>query len=436
MERNDRSIVGFTMVGHGLVHTYELSIPILMTIWLLEFSVTTAVLGGAVTVGYALFGAGALPGGLLADRYGSRPLICACLAGMGLSFAALALVPGIASLTAVLACWGIAASVYHPAGLALISNGVHERGLGFAYHGMAGSVGIAAGPLATALLLLAFDWRTVAVVLAVPALVAAAVGWFLRFDEFAAVEAGEREWNPRADAPDDSARGDSSTSPLSERLRRSAGALAGDLRRLFTPAFLTVIVLATFVGLYYRGLLTFLPDVLGDFLEAAVGDPQLFDPESPLADEFDLAQYLYVGLLTVGIAGQYVGGRLSDAIEPDRGLVGVLCLLVVISLAFVPAANAGLLPLLALSAVLGFALFGMQPLEQATIAKYSNPETRGLSFGVVYLALFGVGALGATVVGVALTVSVLAAFVVLAGFASVAAALGLSLRRRVDAGRG
>lgn len=38
-----------------MVHTYELSIPVFMTIWLLEFGTTAAVLGVAVAVGYGLF---------------------------------------------------------------------------------------------------------------------------------------------------------------------------------------------------------------------------------------------------------------------------------------------------------------------------------------------------------------------------------------------
>ena len=84
MNDNSRSIVLFTGISHAIVHTYELSIPILVAIWLVEFPVTTATLGVVVSIGYALFGIGALPGGVLADRLGSRTLILGCLAGMGL----------------------------------------------------------------------------------------------------------------------------------------------------------------------------------------------------------------------------------------------------------------------------------------------------------------------------------------------------------------
>jgi len=71
---------GLVMLAHGMVHTYELSIPIFVSIWLAEFDtlhfagleigVTQATLGVVVTAGYALFGLGALPGGIVVDRIG------------------------------------------------------------------------------------------------------------------------------------------------------------------------------------------------------------------------------------------------------------------------------------------------------------------------------------------------------------------------------
>lgn len=415
MNGNDRSIVGFVMAGHGMVHIYELSIPILMTIWLLEFSTTAALLGTVVAVGYGLFGVGALPGGLLVDRYGSRTLVVGCLAGMGLSFLVLSVAPSIPGIAVALALWGISASVYHPAGLTLISNGVVDRGRGFAFHGMAGNAGIAGGPLVTALLLLAFDWQTVAVLLAVPALVAAAIGLRIEFDPTAAIDERDAETLDKSTGPE------------------SLSAFVDQSRTLFTAGFALVFVVVALNGLYYRGALTFLPDLLGDFLTAAVGDVRLglFGPDSAVAEEFDLSSYLYAGLLTVGIGGQYLGGRLTERIEPDRGLIVMLSTLCVIALAFVPAARAGLGGLVVASVALGFTLFAMQPLTQATITKYSVPESRGLSFGYTYLAIFGIGALGAAITGTVLTyASVSVMFVVLAGIAATAASFAVVLVTR------
>nr|WP_303651894.1 MFS transporter [Halovenus rubra] len=394
------------MAGHVMVHTYELSIPILMTVWLVDFSVTSATLGTVVAVGYALFGIGALPGGILVDRFGSKTLITCCLLGMGVSFLLLSAVPGVAGITLALGIWGITASVYHPAGLALISNGVEQRGAAFAYHGMAGNIGIAGGPFLTAVLLITLDWRTAVVILAVPSLLTAVAGLSISFDERAAVDAV-------ADG------GDSSVSITSVREFVTAS------KRLFTVGFLTVLVL--FNGLYYRGMLTFLPELLSGFLDTLLDTAPENGigpiPDGPVASEFDLSQYLYAGLLAVGIVGQYIGGLLTDRIRSEYGLAGMLSLLVVIALLFVPASNR-LSMLVLVSVALGFTLFAMQPLSQATIAKYSPPEHRGLSFGYTYFAIFGVGALGASLVGTAVTYgSVSTVFGLLASFAGIALAL-------------
>jgi len=411
MNSNDRRITGYAMAGHGLVHTYELAVPILVTVWLVEFSVTAATLGLGVSVGYALFGAGAIPGGVLVDRFGSRRLIAACLAGMGVSFALLSVAWGVGGVVLALGVWGLSASVYHPAGLALISNGVEQRGVAFAYHGMAGNVGIAGGPFLTAVLVVVLDWRTAVLVLAIPGLVAGLAGLRVDFDETRAVDAAT----------------DGGDAPVTEV--ESFADFRAASRALFTGGFLTVLGIVLFNGLYYRGVLTFLPELLSGFLRPLVGETGVsVGPlsEGPAGDRLDISQYLFTGLLGVGIAGQYVGGRLTDAVAPERGLAAGVAVLVGIALLFVPAAS-GSWSLVAASGALGFTLFGLQPLSQATIAKYSPPDSRGLSFGYTYLAIFGVGALGASLVGGVLTYgSAQTVFLLLAVFATVS--LGLSLR--------
>ena len=411
---NDRAIVGLVMLAHGLVHTYELSIPILVGIWLVQFPVTEAAIGVAVTVGTAFFGFGALPGGLLADAYGSKRLIVLCMLGMGASFVVLGLSGGLASITVALSLWGIAASVYHPAGLSLISKGVDQRGTAFAYHGMAGNVGIGLGPMVTAVLLIAFDWRLVVTVLAIPAGVGALVAATIDVDETAAV-------GDDAAATDGSggrsAGASGSVSSLSEFLANS--------RRLFVGGFVVVFAIMILSGLYYRGITTFLQQLLADLpmlSEVTVGEITL-----------EPSRFVYAGLLTVGIAGQYAGGKLTDRIRTEWGLAGGFGALAVVALLFLPAASAGLVPLLVASALLGFFLFTVQPMYQASVAEYSPPEARGLSYGYSYLAVFGVGAVGAVVAGTVLTYTsewgLFLTFTAVAGLASLLG-LGLGLRGR------
>jgi MFS family permease len=417
MRRNDRSIIAFSGISHAMVHTYELSIPILVVIWLVEFPVTTAEMGLVVGIGYGLFGAGALPGGVLADRFGSRTLITGCLVGMAGSFVLLSAAQSVWTIALALGLWGIAASVYHPAGLSLLSTGVENRGTGFAYHGMAGNVGIAFGPLATALLLLAFDWRVVALLLVVPAVGAVAYALTAEFDEMAAVG---------TDGGDDSGTGSGADPDQPTSLRQ----FLANTRSLFTVGFAVAMVIVMMNGLFYRGTLTFLPDVLGTFLPEVSEYVRLFDPDSPMAREIDLSSYLYAGLLTVGIGGQYLGGKLTDRVAPTAGLAVVFTALCLVALLFVPAAQAGVLTLLVISAALGLLLFALQPLYQATIAEYSPPGGRGLSYGYTYLASFGVGAAGAAIAGYLLSVvDVGGTFAVLAVFPALGAVLALLLFR-------
>ncbi len=447
MNANDRAIVALVMVAHALVHTYELAVPIFLPIWLAEFSVidlgvtelavTTATLGAAVTVGYGLFGVGALPAGVLVDRYGSRRLIAGCLLGMAGSFVALGLAPGVPTIALALAVWGVAASVYHPAGLALISKGVRERGTGFAYHGVAGNLGIGLGPLAATVLLLALEWRTVALLLAAPALLGAAYAVRARFDETAAVDVEA--------AADGGSRGDAAESTDNAGGGPGAGVdsladFLGESRRLFASAFALVFVLVMCSGLYYRGFLTFLPELLNDLpgfgpvrITAVLPSPLVDVLGVDAGDGRTLApsRYFYSALLLVGVIGQYAGGKLTDRVPVEYGIVGGFGALAVLVLLFFPAAELGVWPLLALGGALGIVMFGVQPINQATIAEYSPADARGLSYGYSYLGIFGVGALGATVSGTILAVaSPPALFAVLAALAAAAATIGAVLLRR------
>jgi len=145
-------------------------------------------------------------------------------------------------------------------------------------------------------------------------------------------------------------------------------------------------------------------------------------------DGFEPSDYVFVGLLVVGMAGQYAGGKLTERIDVERGLVTIFGLLAVLALAFVPAANAGLGALLVLCTLLGFFLFAVQPFYQVAVAQYSPADTRGLSYGYTYLGEFGFGAASIAIGGFVLGEFTLRLFfIVLASFALVGGLLSLAL---------
>jgi MFS family permease len=389
---DDRAVVGLVTLAHALVHTYELSIPVLVPVWLAEFGVSKTTLGAVATAGYALFGLGALPGGVLADRVGAPRLIAGCLVGMAGSFLVLSVAPSPAVIAVAVLLWGGAASVYHPAGLTLISRGVSDRGTAFAYHGIAGNLGVAAGPLVTALVLSVADWRVAAGVLAVPALVGVPLALTADVETPAtgptapdggpgAGEDGSGDRETGEDPPDgagDGPAGDDADAPAGGG--QSLGGLLDGSRALFATAFLLVFPVVVASGLYYRGVLTFLPVVLADAPGLAA--------RTVAGVAVEPSRFAYVGLLATGMAGQFAGGKLTDRTFPPRALV--------------PLVAVGPVGVAVAGATTGFALFFLQPLYQATVAELTPESVRGLSYGYTYLGVFGVGALGGVLAGAAL----------------------------------
>ncbi|WP_331233487.1 MFS transporter [Natronorarus salvus] len=377
MDGDDRSIARFTALSHATFHGYELSIPVFVVVWLDTFSVTAATLGLVLAAGFALVGIGGPPCGVLADRYGSKRLVLCSIGGMGLSFALIALSPNVLVLTFALVVWGAAASLYHPAGLSLISRGAEARGTVLGYHGAAGSVGTALGPSLALGLLVVLDWRSVAFAFVLPALFAVALGLW--------IDVGEG----------DVREGDAGTTEATADGGHVRSFLDSS-RSLLTGSFLVVFAVVMTYGIYYRGLTSFLPDVLSRLAIA--------EPVAVGGGTIDPAQAVYVGLLLVGVLGQYAGGRLTDRVASiERALVATFLVLALASLAFVPAAGMGIVALAAVCAVIGFAMYVFAPMGQALIAETVPADLHGLSYGYTYFGTFGVGALGASLAGATLT---------------------------------
>ena len=132
---------------HALVHVYELSFGTVEVEVGRQFGVGTEVTGMLASCFRLPFGLCALLAGWLADHFGAKRLLLVYL--FGSSFAAVLawFSPSLGTLFAAMFTLGVFASIYHPAGIALISRKTtaENRPMALSYHGIFGSAGIAAG---------------------------------------------------------------------------------------------------------------------------------------------------------------------------------------------------------------------------------------------------------------------------------------------------
>src|SRR5256885_2621641 len=173
MRREDRRVVAVLGFLHGVVHANILSIPIFLLAWKLEFGADDVTLGLLAAAGFGFYGLGAVPFGFLADRRPAGGLLLLCAAGIATSMVGVGASPSIPVLALSLGALGLFSGIYHPTGLSIISGVVAEQGRGMGWHGMGGSLGIAAGPaFVGAMLAIGWSWPSLAPLLGIPSLVA------------------------------------------------------------------------------------------------------------------------------------------------------------------------------------------------------------------------------------------------------------------------
>src|SRR5207249_4543349 len=155
MRREDRAIVGLLGFLHGAVHANLLAIPVFLNLpWRSEFHADSVVVGLLAATTYACFGFSSVPFGFLADRRPPTRLLMLSAGGIAVSLASLAFSTNLPWLALALAGLGLSSGIYHPTALAAISRSVEAQGAAMGWHGMGGSLGIALGPAAVAVLVL------------------------------------------------------------------------------------------------------------------------------------------------------------------------------------------------------------------------------------------------------------------------------------------
>jgi predicted MFS family arabinose efflux permease len=379
--------LGAIYAAHGASHGFVLVLPAVLVSLRTEFGASFTTLGTVATVSTMLYGLGALPAGLLADRVGAPVLlrVFAALSAVGCVLAAAA--PGIWWLAAALALLGAAGALYHPSGLAEVTLNAPGGGRELGIHGGFGNGGTALAPLVAGAVAAAWSWRASYAAAAAAAAVLLAV--LIR------------------------------QVPLDRRLPSQAEAAPGAVGR---GALVVVMFLAAAEGFVFQGFVTFLPA----FLAEVGGAGQAAAAKGGV---------LAAVVLLLGVPGQVLGGRLAEA-GPAALALRYACLYGGAVLAGLSVRAAGATALgVALAGLFSLLIFLGQPITNQLVARSTRAGRRGAAYGTYFSLSFGVGALAGAAGGVVADRSGLAAVFGFLGLVAVVNTVGgLAVRALLGSG--
>ena len=372
MNKEDKRVVFVATSAHMLTHAYMMIFPTVLVLMrhdpFLEMKGYFQ-LGVIGTLCYAMFGIGAIPSGIMADRHGSRKMLSICVfasalssLGAGLSFSVYPLILSMMFL-------GTAASMYHPSGLSFISRNVERKGKAMGYHGVGGNLGLALGPLLSGAVAALWGWRSAFILFAVLGFVLGAMITRLNVADNAKTR--------------------------KETSKQDGGASRSSLPMILFLVYTTSIL----YGLCYRGSMMYFPKHFVQNVHFALNDVAK-------------AGFLVSMVTLSGMLGQLLGGTLCDKLRrPEYAYLGVFLFTTPLFF-FIWLLKDWVL--FGVSLVFAPFFFAWQPIQNTLIARYAAQKSHGLSYGVNFMLIMGVGSLAASLGGyVTDQVDVAAVFAVL-----------------------
>jgi len=368
MNRNEKIILILASGSHFFTHFAMLSFPAMVMPLSRDLGLPISDVVNLSFWMYFLYGVLAAGWGWISDHWGHKPAMGSgmLIAGSGLILAGA--YPSIGILSTAFALVGVGCSSYHPAGTALTTQGIRERGRALGIVGIWGSVGMAMVPFTVGMFNYLIGWRGGLIIVGVIGVLFGILSFFAPFH----IEKGSDQMQ---------------TETLDDRTAR----------RLF----LVFAVVLIFSGTLFRSFSLILPT----FLEYRLGDissqagnwisAHIITLEDSSAFNTLTANIVATFVYLVGILGQAVGGRAADKYK----LHNAYFFFFLLSLPFLVGAiflrNWMLIPAAGLFVLF---LLGMQPIENSLVAYLTPARWRSIGFGLKFSLVFGVGSFGVKIV--------------------------------------
>ena len=356
MNRIEKTILAITGGAHLSVHAIMLALPSLIPIFMSEFNVGIDVLGFVVTISAFMFGVGAIPSGWLENKIGGKTLLILYLFGSSFSAILISVSNSFNLLVFGLGLLGLTSSIYHPAGLTLISNRIHHITKGMAVHGIFGSTGSAIGPVLATTLALFISWRASY----------ATLGLF----NFTLGIASILLIPSTKDTKNVEIMNNEKKAKVTNRI-----------------ALLFFYITNLIMGFVYYGFTTFMPIHFAENTKEFLP----FISDTMKAGVFPSFVFLS------GVIGQIIGGKLGTHFNRIR----ILPYIIAINIPFLllMGYSKGFL-LIFCSLCLGMTYFSSQPICNTIIADLTHSNNRGIGYGINFFLSMGIGSLAAMIGGI------------------------------------
>jgi MFS family permease len=340
-----RALVPFINLGHVLDHLLMLVYPTVVLAMSGEFGMSFAELLPLSVGGFIAFGAGSFPAGWLADRWSRYNMMLVFFVGIGSSTVLTGFAQTPLQIALGLTLMGVFASIYHPVGISMLVAG-HERvGRLLGVNGVYGNVGIGIAAVTAGALADWLGWRAA---FFIPGALAIAAGC-----AFAALV-------PRVPNPATSA---------------SKGGVAVP-RDIMVRVFAVLTVATVCSGLVFNATTVSMPKVFEERI-------------SHLASStFGVGALVSMVYLLAAVA-QYVVGHLIDRYSLRSVFLPIVAMQIPFLLA---ASSAGGYAMLVVAVPMMFFIFGVIPINDAMVAKYTDEHWRSRVYAVRYVISFGASA--------------------------------------------
>ena len=353
-------------IGHFLDHLFTLIFATVAALALTrEWGLSYGDLLVYATPGFFAFGLFAYPAGWVADKWSREGMMAVFFVGIGLSSIATAFAQTPLQVGIGLFAIGVFAAIYHPVGLAMVTQKWKNTGMRIAVNGVFGNLGVASAALLTGYLIDNGGWRLAFVV---PGVVSIAIGLVYivaRWPDYVAEKSAPRH-----------------------TMQAVTASYSPDYRALLLRVSVIVFVTAAISSIIFQATTFALPKIFDERLQGIAKAMAGWVGSLGLGGRADIATmigaFAFIVFAVASIA-QLIVGSLLDRFGARPVFMGAAAVQVAF-FAIMP----GLVDALALAVALGFMLgaFGQIPINDYMIGKLAAGEFRARVYGVRYVVSF------------------------------------------------